>query len=171
MTPAPSGTPLLPRSLPPAEAGLTWSLFQALRLAHLRPWLSPLQDCCCSCQESSFLCPSWQLYVQKGSARSGPRSDSFGEFGAKPRSKDLCSTAVFIPRVFHRIHKNSNSDACGKASKEWEELPSRSFLGRQHNATTPSVEPRGSDRHCRESVGTLHHILRETFNLVPKNKV
>lgn len=37
VTAAPSGPPLLPRSLPPAEAGLTWSLFQARRLAHLRP--------------------------------------------------------------------------------------------------------------------------------------
>ena len=37
VTAAPSGPPLLSRSLPPAEAGLTWSLFQARRLAHLRP--------------------------------------------------------------------------------------------------------------------------------------
>lgn len=35
--PRPHPTFWAPRSLPPAEAGLTWSLFQALRLAHLRP--------------------------------------------------------------------------------------------------------------------------------------
>lgn len=138
MTPVPSGTPLLPRCLPPAEAGLTWSLFQALRLAHLRRWLSPLQDCCQPPGGQLSFALSWQLYVQKGSAVQGQDQIHLENLEQSQGQKTFAPNAVSIHLVFHRIPKNSNSDACGKARKEWEELPSQSSLGRQQ--TPPRLQ-------------------------------
>lgn len=71
--------------------------------------------------------------MQKGSAGSGPSSDSLEESWAQPRSEDLPTSAVSIYLMFYWKHKNSNSYACGK-KKEPEKLTfSQSLLGRQQD--------------------------------------